>query len=680
MSSLHRVRYAENLPQLSTDREYVAIAGLVLSALFVISWSFQVWAVSATVIPALVPLSLATVIVGFLGMMMAPVQRLNRLASFLLLLSSVALFIAWVHLQTTASFAYTTDELSFDQYAAQLFMHGVDPYGVNLSPSLQLFGAQPTGFTFTISGQHVSYLSYPDLSFLLYVPWLLFGVHAQMAVYADAAFWALAMVLLWFLLPPRFRFLSIIFFAFSRYVSYVVGGVTGSLYLPFLIVALWRWDRFGDPEERSAARFIGPIMLGLAMAVKQTPWFVAPFVFVAMIRESMAAGEKWYRRALSYTLWAGGTFFAVNLPFIVWHPGAWLHGILLPITAHAVGDGQGLIALLIYNHVGSGNLSAFTNVGAVLTVLLVSITFLFYERVKRIWPAFIPFLFFWPDRAFSSYMVDLIPALVLAMLTARSGENIAPIISPKHLGRVWGSRAWLGLWTVAGLGFLGQALLGQQPLQLTVNHYIIAQGLSAVQQLDVTVTNHSNHAQQPHFTITNTNDNFSTFWLRKSGPTVLPAHHTAHYVLLAPNVASEPSIWAGFYVDAFTDNPQPAMSDTTMVPPHLSKVVLDPSAINHSVPAGKTVKLTASLRNTLGQVVDKSGEYIGLSEYEDVAGGTVVPDVSLNGQPPSTQFVWDKTNAHGTVTFYVKALSAQKGPVYFQAILYGHNDQPIAYS
>ncbi len=62
----------------------------------------------------------------------------------------------------------------------------------------------------------------------------------------------------------------------TTYTDYLLGGVTDSLYLPFVLLAVWRWDRYRDPDERGTARWAGPLALGAAMAVGSVMAIVRP--------------------------------------------------------------------------------------------------------------------------------------------------------------------------------------------------------------------------------------------------------------------------------------------------------------------------------------------------------------------------------------------------------------------
>ena len=63
-------------------------------------------------------------------------------------------------------------------------------------------------------------------------------------------------------------------------------------------------------------------------------------------------------------------FLAPNLPYLLSGPGAWLHGILMPISSQAVPAGQGLISLSLSLAVGGGSLRAYTIAAVIVLVVL----------------------------------------------------------------------------------------------------------------------------------------------------------------------------------------------------------------------------------------------------------------------------------------------------------------------
>ena len=86
------------------------------------------------------------------------------------------------------------------------------------------------------------------------------------------------------------------------YIGYAVGGITDFLFVPMLVGAAVGWDRFAS--TRGPAAWRGPVLMGLAMAIKQTPWLIVPFVVVGIVAESQengpAAGHPRRREVLRH--------------------------------------------------------------------------------------------------------------------------------------------------------------------------------------------------------------------------------------------------------------------------------------------------------------------------------------------------------------------------------------------
>ena len=112
--------------------------------------------------------------------------------------------------------------------------------------------------------------------------------------------------------------------------------------------------------------------MGLAMAVKQTPWLVIPFVLAGIMLESRRerGGRQAARDGLRYAGIATAAFLAPNLPYLIAAPGAWLHGVLTPLSSRAVPAGQGLVSLSLSLATGGGSLLAY-NVAAIVVLAAV---------------------------------------------------------------------------------------------------------------------------------------------------------------------------------------------------------------------------------------------------------------------------------------------------------------------
>ncbi len=123
------------------------------------------------------------------------------------------------------------------------------------------------------------------------------------------------------------------------------------------------------------------------------------------------------RLCLRYLLTVLVVFTAVNLPFLVWHPGAWWHGTLIPLTGGLVADGQGFVTLATHGLTGGVNLTMLSLAGALAMVGGVAAFVAWYPQLKRIWPLLLTVPFFFSPRSLSSYLVDLFPVALVAALS-----------------------------------------------------------------------------------------------------------------------------------------------------------------------------------------------------------------------------------------------------------------------
>jgi hypothetical protein len=250
---------------------------------------------------------------------------------------------------------YHNDAIALNECAARLLIDGHDPYA-----SLDIFacyGALAIGADRTTplqrgefasvrvyptddqldrawvlrqrDGGNVEFVtrpSYPALSFILLVPFVALGIDTN---YLYLACLLVAMGLIVWRTPVGVRpFMLTGLLGAPCLVAFTVGGSADLLYaLP--LVAAWMWrDRLG-----------GAIAFGLATAIKQIAWFIAPFYLVAVV-----ASSGW-RAALRHAAIAAAIFAVTNAPFVAWHPADWLAGVLTPVVEPMFPRGAGLVFL-----------------------------------------------------------------------------------------------------------------------------------------------------------------------------------------------------------------------------------------------------------------------------------------------------------------------------------------------
>jgi hypothetical protein len=464
-----------------------------------------------------------------------------------------ALFPQSIEIATRTS--YSTDSAAFDQIAARALQHGADPYVASMSGAARLLSVPAHYWTYTVDGGHVAQFSYPAGSFLLSLPATALGLRMPVD-WTDLVAWLVTIGLLFAMLPASLRWLVGLLGLTPFFLGAFSSGGTDAMFLPFLVVAVWRWDRYGRADEVGLARWIGPIALGLACAIKQTPWFAIPMLAVGVYLETRGRGAGSVRVTARYLLVVAVTFAVVNLPFLAWHPGAWWHGTLIPLTGGLVADGQGLVTLATHGLTGGVNLDILSVTAALGLLVAVAAFAAWYAQLKRIWPLLLTLPFFLSPRSLSSYLLDLIPVVLVAAITV----DAPPAPEPR-------TTSWRRLWArpsvvVVAAGCIGVVVtcilaFSEPPLQLSVRSVETSHAGTVLIEVTVTVANRTALALEPHFLVnTATSQNYEGFWtpLRR-GALALGPHASETVRLYPPAQSDAPRRGSRWLVEAYTQNP-----------------------------------------------------------------------------------------------------------------------------
>ena len=456
---------------------------------------------------------------------------------------------------STGSF-YATDSAAFDQAAARALEHGTDPYVTSMPEVAHLLSVPSHFWTYTVDGGHVTQFSYPAGSFLLSLPATLFGAHLPVD-WTDLFAWLATIVLLFALLPSSLRWLAGLVGVTPFFVGSFSSGGTDAMFLPVLVLAVWRWDRYARSSEPGLARWVGPIALGAACAVKQTPWFVVPMLVTGVFLEARGRGSAPARLSLRYLFTVVGVFVALNLPFLVWHPRAWVHGTLIPLTGGLVADGQGLVTLATHGLTGGVNLNVLSVAGALAMVGSVAALVAWYPHLKRIWPLLLAVPFFLSPRSLSSYLVDLFPVAVVAALSVDGALARGP--EEQRPRRHQRARPSVLVVALSGVGVVLVSLLAFSgpPLQLSVRSIITSHSGRQLDAVTVSVVNGTSAALVPHFLVnTATSQDYEGFWVpSERGPVVLEPHDPETITLRPPSPQAAPRRGARWLVEAYTADP-----------------------------------------------------------------------------------------------------------------------------
>lgn len=335
---------------------------------------------------------------------------------------------------------FSNDGTSLDTNAAVLLLEGRNPYiDSNMLDMARRFSIRPNWTTPLRRGQFASLVnyptpsdfqtvldtdlksnsndapefeskvSYPALSFLTLVPFALLKNYNVLPFYFLS--YLLLVWIAWRAVRPELRpWVLLLSMANVPMWSSTVGANL-DVFCTLLLVLTWLQR---DYRWRSA------VFLGLALASKQTAWFFVPF-YIIMVWRHYGLKDIFYRLVV-----AGGIGLAINLPFILWNPQAWIAGILAPVADPMFPMGVGLVDLSV-THL----FPFFPDwVYILLEVCAMLLSLLWYWRVCRQRPeavmllAIVPLFFAWRSLPSYFYCAAYPLFILMAAKKTRSDDRI----------------------------------------------------------------------------------------------------------------------------------------------------------------------------------------------------------------------------------------------------------------
>jgi hypothetical protein len=256
---------------------------------------------------------------------------------------------------------YMSDDLYDNQYNALLALRGENPYvGDHLAASLNYF--HTNGYTPVARGRFSSPFSrptvaevrailaayrahpsapppeveplamhsYPAGAFLVDAPFVWVGLPSMTPV--QFALWLAFVLGLLALAPPSWR-LTIALLALSNAAALdrILMGDFDIWWIVPLVMAWWL----------SSARLRSAALVGVACAIKQLAWFLAPF-YLMWIWRALGGREALRRGAIALA-----AFLLLNLPWLLQSPRAWLTSLFLPVSLPLLPEGAGLTGLVL---------------------------------------------------------------------------------------------------------------------------------------------------------------------------------------------------------------------------------------------------------------------------------------------------------------------------------------------
>jgi len=226
-----------------------------------------------------------------------------------------------------------------------------------------------------------------------------------------------------------------------------------------------------------------------------------------------------------------------------------------------VADGQGLVTLAIHGLTG-GVVMPLLSVAALLAYLALLAAFvIWYPAMKVVWLLVLPIVLLVPARSFSSYLVDLFPAAVVAVVTVRrveavDGATATPRLDTGSPTRRWAVRAAVAIPVLASAAVCALAFTSA-PLDVYVDGVRTSQATLRLDAVTVTVHNSSGQSVTPRFMVVLDSSHPSGFWTpaHRQSPLVLGSGETETVTLVPPEFTWSPDHGQHWLVEAYTTPP-----------------------------------------------------------------------------------------------------------------------------
>ena len=341
------------------------------------------------------------------------ILKLRDLAFVSLILTTAFSWYVVTQIEHPAS--YQTDALAFVHYSAILLSQGINPYAQNLQSALTMFSVSPQFITLTPNGSLVTTLNYPALLVIAFLPAAWAGLKdARIIIYL---FELATLVTIYVWSPKELRPLALIplFAGSDLAINFSAGSIADFIWLlPMVLMVIWM-----DYAP------VAGVMFGLACAVKQTPWLLAPFLMVWFLRSepSLALAARLKRLGL-FTSASLVAFLIPNLWFMWRNFAAWYSGVFTPAFGNLVVLSQGFSLITLANGVPLPPAFYLTTVGIIAVTLLIEYYLYFEKLAYSLW-AFPGLMLWFSYRGLQNYFVFWIPLLVMSAVMLYKRSHVA---------------------------------------------------------------------------------------------------------------------------------------------------------------------------------------------------------------------------------------------------------------
>ncbi len=404
--------------RLLVDEKFLVRLSFLFAAGFTLAEGLQNWIRgNIETHPEVVLLLLVTYAIAFLLFILASMDtdQIIKLRDVTLAALIFTLVVSWyVITQVEHPGSYQTDALAYAHYSAILFSKGINPYTQDLDSALAMFSVNPQFITLTPTGDLVNTLNYPALQFLTLLPVVWLGIRdARIMIYV---FEVASLLIIYFWSPREVRSIVLIpiFAGSDLAINFSAGAVADFLWvLPLLIMIIY----IDHPS-------VAGIMYGLACAVKQTPWLLAPFLLVWFLRSGEHVDVRERLQSTSIFIVSALVAFLIPNVWFMWlNFSAWYSGVVTPVLGNLVVLSQGLSLITLAIGVPLPPEFYLTCTIVVGLVLLVNY-YVYFDKLKLTVWAFPAIMLWFSYRGLQNYFVFWTPLLVMSVISLYRRKNI----------------------------------------------------------------------------------------------------------------------------------------------------------------------------------------------------------------------------------------------------------------
>jgi len=307
-----------------------------------------------------------------------------------------------------------SDVIAFTSYAVELVVDGENPFAASMAGAHALPGA-PDVWTYRTDGSRVTSWSYPGGTLWAYLPQFAlvgrFPIGLRLTSLIGTVLVGLAVT---YVVPPTYGLLgpASLLLAQNEFIA-ALGGLNDMWWVLPTVITIWLWAT--DRRVWAAAVF------GVACSMKQQPWAIG-LPLAILVWQEAPNWRVFARRASAYIGVGLATFTALNLPWLLADPGAWLGSVLTPISTSAEAPLRSRgVGLAILNQAVDGRLVSRETFEVFIYATLAGATVVywrFFDQLK--WAAWLlpSAIFLFTPRSLPSYFHWFVPVAVVALFAA----------------------------------------------------------------------------------------------------------------------------------------------------------------------------------------------------------------------------------------------------------------------